>query len=152
MRIIVNSEREKEIVELFSEVLADWIDSNEMKELLKRAECEFEPHELDLLHTGFQQVNHKVDEKEYPIYLHSENLSGKCIYCGGQWRGIEDEIEVDIEDYERYLKSEKEYSYHAECLRERTCVNCGNDDTFDLKDMHEGMCADCYDSHKEESE
>lgn len=150
MRITVNNEREKKIIELFSEFLADWTDSDKMKELLKHAGYEFESHELDLLHTGFRQVNHKVDEKEYPIYLHSENLSGECKYCGGQWRGIEDENEVTIEDYERFLKLEKEEGYHAECLRERTCVNCGNDDTFDLKDMHEGMCADCYNAHKEE--
>ena len=152
MKIIVNSEREREIIESFSEFLADWIDSKEMEKLLKHADYDFEPHELDLLRTGFWEVNHKVDEKEFPIYLQSENLSGECKYCGGQWRGIEDEFEVTVEDYERYLKSEKEYSYHAECLRERTCVNCGNDDTFDLKDMREGMCKDCYNEHKEESE
>lgn len=152
MKIIVNSEREKEIIDKFTDFLADWTDGDKMEELLKHAGYEFESHELDLIQLAFHQVNPEVDEKEYPIYLQSDNLYGECKYCGGQWHGIEDVSVVTVDEYEHFLNLEKEEGYHAECLRERTCVNCGNDDTLDLKDMHEGMCADCYNTHKEESE
>lgn len=148
MKIIVNSEREKEIIELFTDFLADWTDDKKMGELLKHAEYEFESHELELIQLAFHQVNPKVDEKEYPIYLQADDLSGECKYCGGQWIGVENESVVNIDEYERFLNSSKEDSYHAECYREITCNSCGNDEAMSVNELYDSkwglICKECY--------
>lgn len=160
MKIIVNSEREKEIIEQFTDFLADWIYDEKMGELLKQdGHDDFKPHELDLIQEAFHQVNPKVDEKEYPIYLQSDDLSGECKYCGGQWRGIEDMSVVTVDEYERNLNLPKEEGYHAECYREITCALCGNDEAMSTDDLFENekwgpLCESCHNKEKikEESE
>lgn len=152
MKIIVNGEREKEIIEMFTDFLADWIYDEKMGELLKHAGYEFELHELDLIQEAFHQVNPKVDEKEYPIYLQSDDLSGECKYCGGQWRGIEDMSVVTVDEYERNLNLPKEKGYHAECYREITCNSCGNDEAMSVSELHDSkwglICKECHNEEK----
>lgn len=146
MQIIVNSKREQEIITLFTEFVSDWFDSNQMKDILKHAGYEFKPHELELIQTGVYYANIKVDKKEHPVYLQSDNLTGQCKYCGGLWQGIEDEHEVEVGEYERLLFSPPEDSYHAECLREHTCQNCSNvvESLDELKEVeNEMVCVDC---------
>lgn len=113
MKIIVNNKREKEVIEMFAEFVADWIDSNEALALFQKAEYNLEAHELELIQLAFNRCNIQVDDGVKPIFLPSDNIIGFCKYCGEQWQGIEDESELNIMDYEHFLNSDE--SYHMEC-------------------------------------
>lgn len=120
MKAIVNNNREKEVFEVFFEFLSEWVvDSPDMKKLIERAGFEFKEHELETIQIALSQSIIIADEKEYPIYLQADNLNGKCLYCGEQWQGIEDEDEITLEEYEYYLKQTKEEGYHVNCLNKR---------------------------------
>lgn len=143
MNISINNEREKELFEKFIDFLSDNVDSKEMQYLIKESGYSFEDHEIDFIQTGLNQSVMKVDEKIWSVMIPSDNLFGTCKYCGEQWQGVEDEHDVNIYDYERFLHLEKDESYHAECYRMIQCVSCGSDeDTVHVVD--EGMlCEDC---------
>lgn len=143
MKILVNNEREKELFEKFTEFLSDYAESEEMRELMGNADYLFDAHEIDFLQTGFWQSTIVVDEKVWDIMVPADNLTGTCKYCDGQWQGIEDVSEVNIHDYEQFLNPEKENSYHAECLRDNQCVNCGSDEDTELVGDEGLLCEDC---------
>lgn len=113
MKIIINNEREREVVELFSEFIADWIDAKELQKIIIHADYEFQAHEIELISNGFRSAQLVVDEKERSIGLESENITGICKFCGEQWQGVEDVSEVDIEEYEGYENSE---TWHLDCF------------------------------------
>lgn len=114
MQIIVNNEREREVMELFSEFIADWIDAKEMKKIIAHADYEFQAHEIELISNGFHSMRLAVDKKERSIGLESGNIAGICKFCGEQWQGVDDVGEVDIEEYERYENSE---AWHIDCFK-----------------------------------
>lgn len=114
MEIIVNNEREREVMELFSEFIADWIDAKEMQKIIAHADYEFQAHEIELISSGFQSMRLAVDKKEPNIWLESENITGICKFCGESWQGIDDVGVVDIEEYERYENSE---TWHIDCFK-----------------------------------
>lgn len=143
MKISVSNEREGELFDKFIEFLSDYIDSKEMQALLEISDYSFEDHEIDFLQTGLHQSVIKVDEKVWEITRPSDNLSGICRYCNTEWQGIEDEHEVNIYDYERFLNLEKEDSYHAECLRMNQCVNCGSDEDAEKVEGEGMLCESC---------
>lgn len=113
MKITVNNKREKEIIETFTEFVADWIESKEMQGMITHADYEFQAHEIELISNGFRSMRLAVDKKEPSIWLESENITGICKYCGEQWQGVEDESELNIMDYEHFLNSDE--SYHMKC-------------------------------------
>lgn len=143
MKILVNNEREKELFQEFVTFLSDYADSEEMIELMKKANYSFESHEIDFLQTGLWQSTVTIDKKVWDITIPSDNLTGICRYCGGEWHGIEDVSEVDIYEYERFLNLDKEDSYHAECLRENQCTNCGSDDEEVFEGEYGLVCKSC---------
>ena len=109
-----------------------------------------------MIQLAFHQVNPKVDEKEYPVYLQTWDLKGVCKYCGEQWQGVEDEYEFDVVEYERNLSLSKEDSYHAECYREITCNSCGNDEAMSVSELYDSkwglICKKCHNEEKEKVE
>src|SRR5699024_7755600 len=108
MKVLVNNEREKELFEKFTEFLSDYVDSKELRELMKNSGYLFEDHEIDFLETGLNYTAIATDKTVWDITISSDNLTGTCKYCGGQWQGIEDVSEVNIHDYERFLNLEKD--------------------------------------------
>lgn len=114
MKIILNSEREYEVMELFSEFIAEWIDAKELQKIIAHADYEFQAHEIELISNGFRSAQLAVDKKEPSIELESENITGICKFCGKQWQGINDVDAVDIEEYERYENSE---TWHIDCFK-----------------------------------
>lgn len=82
MKIILNNEREREVMELFSEFIAEWIDAKELQKIIAHADYEFQAHEIELISNGFQSMRLAVDKKESSIWLESENITGICKFCG----------------------------------------------------------------------
>ena len=124
MKIILNNEREREVMELFSEFIAEWIDAKELQKIIAHADYEFQAHEIELISNGFQSAQLAVDKKEHSIGLESGNITGICKFCGEQWQGVDDVGEVDIEEYEHYENSE---SWHLECF-ELVELNSGQEE------------------------
>lgn len=114
MKIILNNEREREVMELFAEFIAEWIDAKEMQKIIAHADYEFQVHEIELISNGFQSMRLAVDKKEPSIWLESENITGICKFCGKSCQGIDDVGVVDIEEYERYENSE---TWHLDCFK-----------------------------------
>ena len=124
MKITLNNEREREVMELFSEFIAEWIYAKELQKIIAHADYEFQAHEIELISNGFRSVKLDVDKKERSIGLESENITGICKFCGEQWQGVDDVGEVDIEEYEHYENSE---SWHLECF-ELVELNSGQEE------------------------
>lgn len=143
MRILVNNERERELLEEFIDFLSDYMDSKEMQNILEKSDYSFKGHEIDFLQAGVQRSSIEVDEKVWSTIISSDNLSGTCRYCNEQWQGIEDECEVNIYDYERFLSLEVDESHHAECLRENQCIDCGSDEDTENVEGEGALCEDC---------
>lgn len=147
MRIVANNERERELFEKFVDFISDYIDSKEMQSLIETSVYSFEDHEIDFLQTGFYQSTIEVDKEIWEIMSPSDNLFGICKYCNKQWNGVEDERELNIYDYERFLNLGQEDSYHAECLRMNECVNCGSDDDTEKVEDEGMMCESCREEY-----
>ena len=152
MIISVNNEREKELFDNFMFFISEYIDSDEMKQLMVKEGHEFKEHEIDFLQTGLHEATIKVDKSVWDIVMDSDNLTGVCKYCGEEWRGIDNENVLPIEEYERFLNLDKENSYHAECLRDNQCVECGSDDSNVVITDIGIVCESCYKDRELEGE
>ena len=122
MKILVNSEREKELFELLKEnISAAWGTLEKFLSEHEDFEGFDESNKGEFIENAFNNCSIHVEPKEFPIDIVVDRLHGKCCICGVELQGTCDEDEERV-SYDDYLDYEQRYKENV-----LKCEKCSND-------------------------
>lgn len=123
MKIIVNNEAEKRLIQDFADGLSSGLlDFVEIEDHRGAEGSSYEPFltsdEYRFLNNGLMNVTVEIDTKEWQLEAEGDIVTGNCVVCGAFTEGIIDGGDVGFEEYERLTNKEERDSWKCE-----TCFN-----------------------------
>jgi hypothetical protein len=117
MKIIVNNEYEKKLINTFLEMLhEEMLDTIKMKdeELASSMDSYLDPDDYDFLVDGIYHAIVTVSDAVRPMTIEPHNIMGVCASCGKQTSGTIDGMDIDYADFIHMTKPESLDSWRCE--------------------------------------
>lgn len=123
MKIIVRNEAEKDLINrlasLLSEGSLEVVESDDERFAKDSGEDQLiTSEEYRFLNNAFTNVTFGIDEREAPMELENDIISGVCVVCGTHTEGVIDGGDVEYQEYARLTNDKEKIEWKCE-----TCFN-----------------------------
>jgi hypothetical protein len=122
MKILVNNDKEKELVKRFLIAMRELDGIDGIVELDEKTadgdDLYFQADDRLFLEDAINNAKVEVNEKVYPLCVEHYHVTGTCVDCGTQTEGTVDGEDISYEDYLEMTSPER--------LKEWKCESCQN--------------------------